>query len=64
MKNKEPPYVNQEREIHMNKKKRRMHEWINTYMAKSKGKGIQYKNQEIEKTKKKLPMSSKRLIQE
>lgn len=49
----------------MNKKKRRMHEWINTYMAKSKGKGIQYKNQEIEKQKqKKLPMSSKRLIQE
>lgn len=49
----------------MNKKKRRMHEWINTYMAKCKGKGIQYKNQEIEKqNKKKLPMSSKRLIQE
>lgn len=36
----------------MNKKKRRMHEWINTYMAKSKGKGIQYKNQEIEKKNK------------
>lgn len=29
-----------------------MHEWINTYMAKCKGKGIQYKNQEIEKKKK------------
>lgn len=37
----------------MNKKKRRMHEWINTYKAKSKGKGIQYKNQEIEKQNKK-----------
>lgn len=35
-----------------------MHEWINTYMAKCKGKGIQYKNQEIEKNKNKKKIAN------